>query len=151
MGDSTQPSLLEQLRATREEILAELITDIVVPLVRPKVTLRVKPVDHEVIVRQLAKREKATAPEARAKVDLSANAAVIAAATVEVLLGDGNNAESCTLAMVAEVFELGDKAGAADAVRALFARDGDILTVAAKVMEHSGYGGGEADETFAGN
>jgi hypothetical protein len=142
-------SLLQQLAAQREEILAAHVIDYRIPLVKPQAVLRFKAIDHATIRRQMTRVQKA-AEGARAETELAANAAIIAAATLEVILGEGDEAVSCDLRTVAEVYELGAQAKAGDAVRRLFLLDGDLNQAAQKVMEHSHYGNAEADEAFAG-
>jgi hypothetical protein len=152
-ADAGRPSLLDGLKARREEILAALVEDVPVPGL-PGVVLRVRPVGHDVISRQLARREKAKTPDARAEVDLAANAAIIAAAVAAdgVVFGAGGDEEEVhTLKDVADVLlPDAEKVSGADTVRALFLRDGDVLVVGGKVMRQSGYADAEADESLQG-
>lgn len=144
------PSILEGLRARRDELVAEQVRDLAVPLWdRPSMTLRVKVVDHDMIFRQLQKIEK-SAVGARSEAMLNAHAAILSAGVVEVLLGEGDEQASITLPDLIEPLGLPEKASMAQVLRAALLRDADVLTLAGAVMKHSGYTDADVEEKLAG-
>jgi hypothetical protein len=144
------PSLLEGLKARRDELVAEQIRDLPVPLWdRPTMTLRVKVVDHEMIFRQLQKVEKSPIG-ARAETMLNAHAAILSAAVDSVLLGEGDDQATVGLVDLIGPLELDEKASGAQILRAALLRDADVLSLSSAVMKHSGYTDAEVEEKLAG-
>jgi hypothetical protein len=144
------PSILEGLLARREELVAEQVRDLPVPLWdRPSMTLRVKVVDHDMIFRQLQKIEKSQVG-ARSEAMLNAHAAILSAAVTEVLLGEGDEQATVTLPDLVEPLGLSEKASGAQVLRAALLRDADVLTLAGAVMRHSGYTDDEVEDKLAG-
>lgn len=143
-------SLLKGLKARRDAIAVDNFKDIPVPLV-PDLYLRIRTLDHEFLEKQRRRLDKASTG-ARAAVEINVNAAIIGAATSEVLIGIGDDQESYDLLgpEIREEFSLDERASAAEAVRALLLRDGDVVTLAAAVMDHSGYSVRAIDEALAG-
>jgi hypothetical protein len=144
------PSILEGLRARRDELVAEQVRDLAVPLWdKPTMTLRVKVVDHEMIYRQLQKIEKSPVG-ARSEAMLNAHAAILSAAVTDVLLGEGDDQATVTLPDLIEPLSLSEKASGAQVLRAALLRDADVLTLAGAVMKHSGYTDAEVEDKLAG-
>lgn len=143
-------SLLEGLRARRDELQAEQVRDLPVPRwENPSAVLRIKPLDHALIKRQLGRIDKAT-KGAKDAVELSANAAIVAAATVEVVLGEGDGQAVVSLADLAEPLGLPKDATGPELIQAFFLTDGDVIGCAGAVIEHSGYTERHVDEAQAG-
>lgn len=143
-------SLLEGLGARREELEKEQVRDLEVPRwENPSAVLRVKPVDHALIKRQLGRIERAT-KGARDAVEVSANAAILAAATIEVVLGEGEGQATVPLTDLAEPLGLPKDATGPEIVQAFFLTDGDVIGCAGAVVKHSGYAERDVDEALAG-
>jgi hypothetical protein len=143
---------LAGLLARREELVAAATKDLPVPLwEKPRMVLRVRPIEHTQIKRQLARIEKAS-HGAQAGVDLAANATIIAAAVDEVLIGEGDGRVRLKLydLKASLGFDEDAKVDGADLVRKLCLRDGDVMSLAAAVIRHSGYEEAEVDEALAG-
>lgn len=150
-------SVLAGLRQRREQALAALYTDLVVPRLDPPVFVRFRPID-QAKIEQANKRANASKdPDAAT----AANAAVLAAACVGVFELDEDGAEvgvdpddrdswpqfDKRLARL-----LGVKAGkAADVVRALYLTDGDVIKTVTKLAEWSGFNEDALDRDTAGN
>jgi hypothetical protein len=153
MADAGRPSLLDGLKARREEILAALVEDVPVPGL-PGVVLRVRPVGHDVISRQLARREKAKTPDARAEVDLAANASIIAAAVAAdgVVFGAGGDEEEVhTLKDVATCCcRMPRRCRVRTRCGPCSCGTGTSCVVGVEVMKQSGYADAEADESLQG-
>lgn len=142
--------LLAGLRARRDELAAEQVRDLPVPRwENPKAVLRIKPLDHVFIKRQLGRIEKAK-PGARDAVELSANAAIVAAATTSVALGEGDGEAVVELADLAEPLGLPNDATGPELIQAFLLTDGDVCASAAAVLRHSGYAERDVDEAIAG-
>jgi hypothetical protein len=143
-------SMLEGLRARRDELAQEQVRDLAVPRwENPKAALKIKPIDHDLIKRQLGRIEKAKAG-ARAAVEVSANAAIIATATTAVVLGEGDGEAVVPLADLAEPLGLSSDATGAEIIQAFMLTDGDVISCAGAVMKHSGYAQRDLDDELAG-
>lgn len=143
-------SLLDGLGARREALEEEQIRDLAVPRwENPSAALRIRPIDHALIKRQLGRIEKAT-KGARDAVELSANAAILAAATIEVVLGEGDGQAVVPLADLAEPLGLPKDATGPEIIQKFFLTDGDVFGCAGAVVKHSGYAERDVDEALAG-
>ena len=143
-------SPLDFLKGRREALLAEQLHDMQVPLWNmPVLRLRIKPVDHGTFARIMKVAGKAPTSQ-MAEAQLNGNAAIIAAALVKVLIGDGEDRAEVDWQDMLESMGLPETATCTSLVRALCLRDGDVLSLAEAVMKHSGYSQTAADEALAG-
>lgn len=143
-------SLLAGLAARKAELQAEQVVDLPVPQwTNPSLRLRVKPVEHTILQGIQFRAEKVKGTKA-GEAQLNANAAILAAATTEVLFGEGDGEASFSLESpdLVEALDLPEKSHATAVVRALVLRDGDLVALATAAVRHSGYE--ELQETFAG-
>ena len=152
-------ALLEQLRGAYKRREAERIGDLRIPgWDRPSLVLRIQPLDHPTI-----RRIRARIPTVRGKVEriaeaeVQANAALVAAATVGVMVGSGGPEVPLTEGVIwdlaadlAEQKGMNEPQGPTDVIRTLAFRDGDILAMATRVGEHSGYAREEIDAEAEG-
>src|SRR4051794_20129240 len=94
-GALMSDSLLAGLAARKAELQAEQVTDLPVPLwTNPTLRLRVTPVDHAILQGIHFRAEKAGKGRAAGEAQMNANAAILVAATTEVLIGDGDDEAS---------------------------------------------------------
>lgn len=143
--------LLAGLRARRDELAAEQIRDLTVPRwENPAAALRIKPIDHALIKRQLGRIEKAKTQAARDALEIPANAAIVAAATTAVVLGEGDGEAVLDLSDLAEPLGLPEDATGAEIIQVLLLTEGDITACAGAVIRHSGYTERDVDEELAG-
>jgi hypothetical protein len=145
-------SLLGQLRARREELVAAQTETITVPgWTNPAMRLRIEPVAHPVISR-IQERAKNAPHRLKGEAELNANAAVVATAVTSVLIGDGEDRAEVDLNTpdFLASFDLDESPQGADVIRAICLRDGDVVTLALAVLEHSGYGQDAIEGAFAG-
>lgn len=143
-------SLLAGLAARKAELQADQITELSVPLwSNPTLRLRVKPVEHPIVQGIMARADKVKG-RAAGEAALNANAAVLVAACVEVVIGDGDDEAVMELGspLLVEALGLPEGSHATVVVRALMVRDADVLALGNAAMKHSGYG--ELEENFAG-
>ena len=146
-------SPLAALAARREELVAELVEDVPVPRwSNPALTLRIQPVEHGIIDAQRTRASKMPKGKKRDEAVFRANAVIVAAGTVEVVVGD-DDVDQVTQDLTDPEFlsalGLPEDTNRADVIMRISLRDGDVLTLARKVVEISGYVG-ETDEEFLG-
>ena len=146
-------SPLDQLKARREELLAEQIFDIPVPRwLNPTLQLQIKPVDHSTFRRIIGIQERAAkGPKQQVgESELNANAAMVGAALVKVLIGDGDERAEVDWQDMIPSLGISETSSVTEVVRAICLRDGDVLTLASTVLKLSGYSTESIDEAFAG-
>jgi hypothetical protein len=143
---------LAGLLARREELVAEAVADLPVPRwENPRLVLRVKPVEHRQIRAQLDRVSK-TSNGKQAEAEVDANATLIAQAVEEVLIGEGAGQARVKLYDLKEAlgFDPDEKIEMARVVRKLCLTDGDVMSLAQAVVQHSGYKQASVDEALAG-
>lgn len=142
-------SLLDSLAARREEIAQQHVITVHVPLWdAPTIRLRLKALDHERITAIGAKADAAP-DKARAKEQLRAAAALVAAACLGVAVGDHPEVPAHDPDLKAGL-EVDESEPTSAVIKALFVTDGDLLAMSNTVMKHSGYGNAAIDEALAG-
>lgn len=146
-------SPLAALRARRDDLTAAHVVDLKVPLwTDPEMRLRIALVDDDLVGKQQKRVEQAKPGLARA-IAHHANAVVIAAATRQVVIGDAGT-EQATVTLddpeFRESLGVSAEAPGADVILAIAIRDGDVATMAAAVLKHSGYAEEQIDQLLAG-
>lgn len=150
-------SILDQIGAWEAQSTAELVVDLPIPTWgtagHPPAWLRVKPVDHAFMDRQRKRIEKAKGPGV-AYVEIDANAAIIAAAVVEFVVGEPGDSQAIFALdnpQLLATLKLPEDAGNAGVVRKLLKTDGAVFSMSSAVVRHSGYAEEIAAETVSGN
>lgn len=152
-------SPMGMLEARRKELVQSLGIVYRVPeWDNPRVYIRFRPLEHAEIRAGQARVEKA---KDKAAAEVDANVSLIVKACLEVW-GDYGDGEKTPLrsdpengltrfdADLAQALGLQEGATAAQVARALFLREGDIMSCSAFLGERSGYRETEADEELAG-
>ena len=150
-------SILDMIGAWEEQSTAELVVDLPIPTWgtggHPPAWLRVRPIDHTYLDRQRKRIEKAKGP-AVALVEVEANAAIIAAAVVEFVVGEPGDSQAVfgldNPALLAKL-KLPEDAGNAAVVKKLLKTDGAVFAMSSAVVRHSGYAEEIAAEAVSGN
>jgi hypothetical protein len=143
---------LTGLLARREELVEQATADLEVPRWdNPKLVLRVRPVEHKLLRRQMERAQKVS-KGAVGEVEVEANATIVAAAVDEVLIGEGDGQARVKLYDLKESlgFDPDEKVDASRLIRTLCITDGDVMSLAQAVVEHSGYKQASVDEALAG-
>jgi hypothetical protein len=146
-------NMLDELQARKAALAEEQVRDLQVPIwTHPEFRFRVRPLDHAVITRIMARVEKARGA-AMSPATLDAHASVLAAATIAVVIGDEGTEQAeipLDSPLLREKLGVPEASTAAQVVRAITLRDGDTIALGVAAIKHSGFADEAVTEALSG-
>jgi hypothetical protein len=136
------------LKARREEIAAELFKDLPVPgWDNPRITVRYRPLEHPFIARKRKSVEKAKGDKGEA--EMNANLDLLIEGCVEISADNGEGPWDGFDPNLAEALGV-ESVSARQTCKALFFKDGDVVSHTDALIKFSGYVDAETEGQFAG-